>query len=99
LKGAAFEHGPIVLFNCTANPISDWEASLPNLGTNALIITGLHPEALYEINLNGLNVSSPPDSVLPGVSAGIQRLRSNGKGVLRIDRNDLQNLRLRLLRI
>jgi len=99
LKGAAFEHGPIVLFNCTAKPISDGEASLPNFGTNALIITGLHPEALYEINLNGLNVSSPPDSVLPGVSAGIQRLRSNGKGVLRIERNDLQNLRLRLLRI
>jgi len=99
LKGAAFEHGPIVLFNGTAKPISDGEASLPNFGTNALIITGLHPEALYEINLNGLNVSSPPDSVLPGVSAGIQRLRSNGKGVLRIDRNDLQNLRLRLLRI
>jgi hypothetical protein len=70
--------------------------SLPDLACDALIITGLRPESMYELNLGGLNVSSSP--VLPGVSAGTQHVRSNTKGVVRIEGRGLGNLRLRIAR-
>jgi hypothetical protein len=37
--------------------------------------------------------------VLPGVLADMFRLRTNGKGVLRLEKTNLGNLRLRIARI
>jgi hypothetical protein len=54
---------------------------------------------MYELNLGGLNATSVPAAVLPGVSAGAERLRANSKGILRVARPDLKNLRLRIARI
>jgi hypothetical protein len=38
-------------------------------------------------------------AVLPGVSAGTLRARANSKGILRLERRDLGNLRLRIARV
>jgi hypothetical protein len=99
VQGAAFEHGPIVLFNCTGTAIANAEVSLPDLTCESLILTGLQPDAVYELNLGGLNATSLQGVVLPGVPAGTDRLRANSKGILRMARPNLKNLRLRIARL
>jgi hypothetical protein len=99
VKGAAVEDGPMILFSSSGTPPNSAEVSTPDLKCNYLLITGLRPEKVYEANLGGLNVSTLPAAVLPGVSAGTVRVRANQKGVLQIERNDLQNLRLRIKEI
>ena len=54
---------------------------------------------MYELNLGGLNATKVKGAVLPGVSAGTERLRANAKGILRMQRGHLKNLRLRIARI
>jgi Heparinase II/III-like protein len=98
-QGAAFERGPMVLFSSTSSDVSIGEVSLPELSCGSLIITGLQPDAIYELNFGGLNVTLSPTAMLPGVSGGTERLRSNSKGVLRIERPALGNLRLRIARV
>jgi hypothetical protein len=98
VQGAAVEHGPMVLFNTTGTAIANAEVSLPDMACDSLILTGLQPDTLYELNLGGLNATSVPAPVLPGVSAGTHRLRANSKGILRLENHDLKNLRLRIAR-
>jgi hypothetical protein len=98
IKGAAVESGPIILFGADGSEVETGEVSIPNIHCTSLIISSLKPETVYELNLGGLNVSDAPEAVLPGVSAGVLRLRTNPKGVLRVEK-DLQNLRLRLSRV
>jgi hypothetical protein len=99
VQGAAFENGPAVVFNATGVPITNAEASLPDVPCNSAILAGLEPNAVYEIHLGGLNVTNVKDAVLPGVSAGTERLRANAKGILSFQRRDLKNLRLRIARL
>jgi hypothetical protein len=89
----------VVLFSSTNDVVMQGEASLPDLSCDSLIITSLEPESVYELNFGGLNVSPSPKAVLPGVSAGTERLRTNAKGVLRLVRRNLGNLRLRIARV
>src|SRR5438477_7993958 len=98
-QGAAFEHGPMVLFSSVGEGVSSGEASLPDITCDSLIVTSLLPDIVYELNFGGLNVSASPSAVLPGVSAGIERIRTNSKGVLRLQRRMLGNLRLRIARL
>ncbi len=93
--GAAFEQGPVVIFSATDSAVGSAEISLPDLGCDSLIFTGLCSNCYYEMNLGGLNVSSSPAAVLPGVTAGTERLRANSKGILRLERPP-GNLRLRI---
>ncbi len=99
LQGAAFEHGPLVLFSATGEAVANAEVSLPNLTCESLILTGLAPDAIYELNLGGLNATTVTTAVLPGVSTATERLRANSKGILRVSRPDLKNLRLRISRL
>jgi hypothetical protein len=98
-QGAALEGGPMVLFSSTSSLVSMGEASLPDLACESLIITSLQPDSLYELNFGGLNVSTSPAAVLPGVSAGTLRVRANSKGVVRVERRSLGNLRLRIAQV
>jgi hypothetical protein len=95
-QGAAFERGPMVLFSSAGPVVLHGEVSLPELACDSLIVTGLQANSIYELNFGGLNVSASPVPVLPGVSAGTQHARSNENGVLRIERQNLGNLRLRM---
>jgi len=98
-QGAAIERGPMVLFSTVGSMVSSGEISLPDLACESLIITSLQPNCVYELNFGGLNISSSPKAVLPGVAAGTERIRANSKGILRVERRDLANLRLRLVRV
>jgi len=99
LKGAAVEGGSVVLFSSTGAMNNTGEISLPDLASRTLLITCLVPESVYELNFGGLNVSSSSSAVLPGVSAGTERVRTNGKGILRSQRQPLSNLRLRIAKV
>ena len=97
--GAASEAGPFVLFSTSDTASQGGEVSLPDLACDSLIVSGLLPDTVYELSFTGLNVSSSPAAVLPGVLADMLRLRTNGKGVLRLEKTNLGNLRLRIARI
>ncbi|MGC2197654.1 MAG: heparinase II/III family protein, partial [Terriglobales bacterium] len=98
-QGAALERGPIALFSSAGSAVAGGEVSLPDLSCESLILTSLQPESVYELNFGGPNVSASPAAVLPGVSAGTERIRTNSKGVLRVERRALGNLRLRIARV
>jgi hypothetical protein len=98
-QGAAFERGPMVLFSTAGLMVSAGEVSLPDLGCQSVIITCLQPNCVYELDFGGLNLTSSPKAVLPGVAAGAERIRANSKGVLRVERRDLADLRLRIARV
>jgi hypothetical protein len=72
------------LFSTSDTASQGGEASLPDLPCDSLIVSGLQPDTVYELSLTGLNVSSSPAAVLPGVLADVLRLRTNSKGVLRL---------------
>jgi heparin/heparan-sulfate lyase len=99
LKGAAFERGPIALFSSAVSPVIRGEVSLPDLSCDSLIISSLHPDSVYELNFSGLNVSSSPAAIQPGVSAGTRQVRTNANGILRVEGQALGNLRLRIARV
>jgi hypothetical protein len=89
----------MALFSTAQTPVDIGEMSLPNLANDTLIVTGLHPNAVYELNFGGLNVTSSADAVLPGVSAGVERIRTNSSGILQLVKPKLGNLRLRIARV
>jgi hypothetical protein len=97
--GAAFERGPIVLFSVASSRLHDGEVSLPDLACSSLLITSLVPNAVYEVNFTGLNVSTSPSAVPPGAPAQLLRLRANEKGILLVDVRQLGNLSLHIERI
>jgi hypothetical protein len=97
--GAASERGPVVIFATGGTVASAGEVSLPDLTCDALMASGLQPDALYELSFSGPNVSSSPAPVPPGVLADTVRLRANNKGVLRLEKQHLSNLHLRIARI
>src|SRR5579864_8482655 len=98
-QGAALERGPIVLFSTAGSMVSSGEVSLPDLACESLIITSLQLNSVYELNFGGLNLSSSPKAVLPGVAAGTERIRANAKGILRVESKELSNLRLRIAQV
>ena len=99
LSGAAFESGPAVVFSTTDFEITTGEVSLPDLGCDWLLITGLQPDSVYELNFAGLNIAASPAAIQPGIPVSMLRIRSNEKGIMRVDVKRLGNLRLRIARV
>ncbi len=99
MTGAGFESGPAVLFSSSGQAIGHAEVSLPAIACDSLLLTGLQPEALYELSFSGLNVSDSPAPILPGVLKDVIRGHANAKGVLRIEGQHFENLRLRIARV
>jgi hypothetical protein len=98
-QGVVFEHGALVLFSSIGPGVINGEASLPDLAFDSIIITGLEPNAVYEIDYGGLNVAASPNAVLPGVQVATERLRVNSKGILKMAGDKRRNLRMRVARI
>jgi hypothetical protein len=53
LTGAAVEGGVLALFADTDGRVSEGEATVPDVETAALLVTGLVPNARYELLLTG----------------------------------------------
>jgi len=97
--GAASESGPFVLFASSDSAPRGGEVSLPNLSCDSLIVSGLQPDTVYELSFTGPNVAVSSASALPGVLTDMLRLRSNSKGVLRLEKPHCGDLRLRIARV
>jgi hypothetical protein len=89
LAGAAVEKGGTVLFT-TAASFEDGEATVPDLDSPFLLIAGLAPRALYDIQLTG--------SFAPGTPAWRLKAEANDAGVVQAPW-DAKDGRLRLRRI
>jgi hypothetical protein len=96
MTGAAFDGSPAVLFSSSGKDIRQAEVSFPSLHCDSLLLTGLSAESVYELSFSGLNVSDSPDATLPGVLKDVLHLRANAKGILRIENQHFENLRLRI---
>jgi hypothetical protein len=94
--GAVCEKGPGVLFATSDSAPSHGEASFGDLPFTSLTISGLKPNVVYELSFSGPNIPASPKAPLPGVLTGIQRQRTNNKGILRLEQALEGNCRLRI---
>lgn len=97
--GAASESGPFALFAKSGFAALGGEVYLPNLACDSLIVSGLQPDTVYELSFTGPNVAESPASPLPGVLIDMLRLRSNSKGLMRLERSQCGDLILRIARV
>jgi hypothetical protein len=97
--GAASESGPFALFAKSGSTAVGGEVYLPNLACDSLIVSGLQPDTVYELSFTGPNVAESPASPLPGVLIDMLRIRSNSKGVMRLERHQCGDLNLRIARV
>jgi hypothetical protein len=97
--GAASESGPFALFAKSDSAALGGEVYFPNLACESLIVSGLQPDTVYELSFTGPNVAVSPESALPGVLIDMLRLRSNSKGLMRLDRPCCGDLNLRIARV
>ena len=98
VAGAAFESGPMALFNTGLSPLLEGEVTLPAIACTELLVFGLEQNALFEITFAGPNITTPTSIAAPGITVKTQRLRSNDNGVLTLTLDDKRNARLRLKR-
>jgi hypothetical protein len=98
VAGAAFESGPMALFNTGLSPLLEGEVTLPAIACTELLVFGLEQNALFEITFAGPNITTPTSIAAPGITVKTQRLRSNDSGVLTLTLDDKRNARLRLKR-
>ena len=100
LTGAAVEGGTISLFATVNGPVTEGEVTIPDIKTEALLITGLRPNAKYELQLTGGRTKSWGGGLFQGVHKWESIADTNATGVLRVAFKGQQDgrLRLRLLR-
>jgi hypothetical protein len=99
VAGAAFESGPMALFNTAISPVSEGEVTLPAMGCKQLYISGLHENAWYEIIFSGPNITTPESVAAPGIAVKTLHLRSNEKGLLSIALQDGHTARMRFQQV
>jgi hypothetical protein len=97
VAGAAFESGPMALFNTGASPLLEGEVTVPAIACTELFALGLKESTLFEITFAGPNITTPTSIAAPGVTVKTQHIRSNDKGilVLSLDGNHSARLRFR----
>jgi hypothetical protein len=99
LAGAAFESGPIALFNTGPAPILEAEVTLPALTCKEILVLGTKEDTLFEVTFGGPNITTPTSIAPPGVAVKTDRIRSNGKGVLTLALGCTHTARLRLKQV
>jgi hypothetical protein len=96
VAGAAFESGPIALFNTGLSPLLEGEVNIPAIACSELFAFGLKENALFEITFTGPNITTPASIAPPGITVKTQYIRSNENGVVALTLNDIHSVRLRL---
>jgi hypothetical protein len=99
VAGAAFESGPMALFNSGMSPLIEGEVTLPAIDCKQLYISGLQENALYEIVFAGPNITAPDSIAGPGIPVKTLHLRSNEKGLLSTALQDGHSSRLRFRQV
>ena len=96
--GALIAGGTLSLFATAGTPVREGEVTIPDVETEALLITGLEPDAKYELQLSGGR--APWGG---GVFQGVHKWQfigeSNEAGVMRVPFKGQRDGRLRVRRI
>jgi Heparinase II/III-like protein len=95
VAGAAFESGPMALFNTGTSPLIEGEVTLPAMTCKQLYLSGLKGNASYEVIFSGPNMTTPASIVGPGIAVKTDHVRSNDRGILSIALQDSHPIRLR----
>ena len=93
--GALIEGGTVVLFATTDDVVVDGEATIPNVETASLLISGLKPHATYELQMTG-GRANWRGGLFNGVPGGTFTARANDSGVLFVPFKGEKDGRLRL---
>ena len=99
VAGAAFESGPMALFNTGSSPLLEGEVTLPAIACSELLAFGLRENALFEISFGGPNITTPTSIAAPGIAVKTQHLRSNENGVLALTLDNGHSARLRFKQV
>lgn len=81
LVGAVIENGVLAVFASVDGEVSDGEVTVPDVESSALLITGLRPNAKYDLQLTG-GRANWRGGLYNGVPAWQQTAMSNGSGVI-----------------
>lgn len=95
LIGAVIEGGMISLFATTDGPVVEGEATIPDVESETLLITGLKPYAKYELQMTG-GRAGWRGGIYQGVHQWSWTGNANGSGVLRVPFKGQKDGRLRL---
>lgn len=95
LVGALVENGTIVLFSTIDGQVTEGEVTIPDVETNALLITGLRPHAKYELQMTG-GRANWRGGLFNGVPGMNYVGSANGSGVMRLSIKGQKDGRLRL---
>jgi hypothetical protein len=89
LTGAAVEGDAVVLF--ADGPLTDGEATLPDVKTTALLLTGLEPGASYEVQVTS--------GFAPGAPVWRSTAEAGDESTMRLTWDGVRDGRLRLRRL
>jgi Heparinase II/III-like protein len=95
LIGALLEGGTVVLFNTIEGAVTDGEVTIPDVGTKALLITGLKPNAKYELQMTG-GRANWRGGLFNGVPGGNFIGTANSSGVMYVPFQGEKDGRLRV---
>jgi len=95
LIGAIVEGGIVTLFATSDDAVTDGEATIPNVETANLLISGLRPHATYELQMTG-GRANWRGGLFNGVPAGTFIARANESGVLFVPFKGEKDGRLRV---
>jgi len=95
LIGALIEGGTVSLFAMTDGGITEGEATIPDVETEKLLITGLKPHAKYELQMTG-GRANWRGGLFNGVPGGSFTGSANGSGVLHVPFKGHKDGRLRV---
>ena len=95
LTGALVEGGTVAVFATIEGPVTDGELTIPDLETSSLLISGLKPNAKYELQMTG-GRANWRGGLFNGVPIGTYIGDSNASGVLYLPFKGRKEGRLRL---
>jgi hypothetical protein len=95
LVGALIEGGTLTLFSTIDGPVIAGEVTIPAVESNALMISGLKPNAKYELQMTG-GRANWRGGLFNGVPGGIYIATANSAGVMHLSFKGQKDGRLRL---
>src|SRR5207302_10175165 len=94
--GAIVAGQTLALFSTNDSPVVSGEVTVPDVESENLIVTGLKPEAKYQLDLTGGKTKTWGGGLFQGVHLWTVTADTDGAGVLRIPFRGRKDARLRL---
>jgi hypothetical protein len=96
LTGAVIAGQTLALFATAEAPVIDGEVTVPDVESDTLIVTGLKPEAKYQLDLTGGKTKTWGGGLFQGVHLWTSNADSDRSGILRVPFSGHKDARLRV---